>query len=118
MNTPEPSDLLSPIGQIRLMERGKLSTYTFKERGPRAPRYYKLQSWEQGKNRTRYIQPEQVPLLQEALANHAQFQELTAQYAQIVIEQTRAQLAALGAKKKQRRRRPNSAWPGSRKSSS
>jgi hypothetical protein len=118
MKTPNPSDLLAQIAQIQLMERGKLSSYAFAERGPQAPRYYKLQSWERGKNVTRYIHPDQVPLLQEALSNHAKFQELTAQYAQLIIDQTREELAALGSKKKRRNRRPTSSWPRSRRSSS
>lgn len=98
------------------MERGKLSTYTFEARSQNAP-YYKLQRWENGKNATRYIRPEQVPMLQEALAGHAQFQELMEQYAQLVIEQTRQHLAAVSSKKK-RSRHPSSSSPKSRKSSS
>ncbi len=39
------------------------------------------------------------PLLEEALAGYAQFRELTEQYAQLVIEQTRQQLAGVGVKK-------------------
>jgi hypothetical protein len=116
MNTTTKSNLLAQIAQIQLMERGKLSTYTFKDRSaPTAP-YYKLQCWEHGKNATRYIRAEQVPLLEQALAGHARFQELSAQYAQIVIDQTRQQLSAVGSKKK-KSRRPSSSWPKSRRSS-
>jgi hypothetical protein len=113
MNAPTKSEILAQMAQIQFMERGTLSTYTFKDRPAQAGPYYKLQHWDQGKNVTRYIRPEQVPLLEEALAGHARFQELSAQYAQLVIEQTRQQLAATGAKKK--RRRPNSSWPKSRR---
>ena len=114
MNTSTKSDLLAQMAQIQLMERGKLSSYAFKDRA--APNtYYKLQRWEQGKNLTRYIRPEQVPLLREALAGHARFQQLTEQYAQLVIEQTREHLAAAGRKKKTRR--PNCSSPKNRKSS-
>jgi len=110
-------DLLAQIAHIPLMERGKLSTYTFKDRARPATPYYKLQCWEQGKNVTRYIRPEQVPLLEQALAGHAQFQALVEQYAQGVIARTREQLAAVGIKKKNPalRRLPCS-WPKSRKS--
>lgn len=115
MNSPNKSDLLAEIATIQLMERGKLSTYTFEERSQNAP-YYKLQRWEKGKNATRYIPAEQVPLLREALAGHARFQELIEQYAQIVIEQTRQQLAAASSKKK-RSRHLSSSSPKSKRSS-
>jgi hypothetical protein len=114
--TTTKTDLLTQIAQIQLMERGKLSAYTFKERALRATPYYKLQSWENGKNLTRYIRSEQVSLVEEALAGHAKFQELVGQYAQLVIDQTREQLAAVGVKKKPIRR-PTSSWRRSRKSS-
>jgi hypothetical protein len=117
MNTPNPSDLLAQIAQIQLMERGKLSRYTFPERALPATPYYKLQSWEQGKNVTRYIRSEQVPLVEAALAGHAQFQDLVEQYAQRVIAQTREQLATVGVKKKPGRR-PGSSGRRSRKSKS
>jgi hypothetical protein len=116
MDTPTQSDLLTQIARIQLMERGKLSPYTFKERAAPAIPYFKLQSWEKGKNVTRYIRSEQVPMLKEALVGHAKFQGLVAQYAQLVIDQTREQLAAVGAKKKPGRR-PNSSWRRSRRSS-
>lgn len=113
MNSPTKSQILAQIAQIQLMERGKLSTYSFPDRSSDAGPYYKLQRWEDGKNHTRYVPPEQVPLLQEALAGQAKFVELTQQYAQLVIAETRAQLAA-GSKKKTSR--PKSSWPRIRKS--
>jgi hypothetical protein len=117
MNTPTPSDLLAQIAQIQLMERGKLCQYTFKERAAPATPYYKLQCWEKGKNVTRYIRCEQVPLVEAALAGHTQFQDLVEQYAQQIIAQTREQLATVGVKKKPGRR-PVSSWRRSRKSRS
>ena len=117
MTTNSLPDLLTQIADIPLMERGKLSAYTFKDRArPKAP-YHKLQRWEHGQNVTRYIPAEQVPLLEQALAGHAQFQALVEQYAQSVIARTREQLAAVGTKKKSRpARRPTSVWRRSRKS--
>lgn len=73
------------------MERGKLSTYHIKGRPADAGPYHKLQAWEQGKNHTCHVRPEQVSLLEEALAGYAQFQQLTEQYAQIIIQQIRQQ---------------------------
>lgn len=115
MNSLTKSQILSQIAQIQLMERGKLSTYSFPDRSGDAGPYYKLQRWEDGKNHTRYVSLEELPLLQEALAGQAKFEELTQQYAQLVIAQTRAQLAA-GSKKKTSRRK--SSWPRIRKSNS
>jgi hypothetical protein len=100
MNTPTPADLLDQIARIPLMERGKLSSYRPKGRPAQAGPYHKLQHWEQGKNRTRHVRSEQVPLLEEALAGYQRFCELTEQYAQLVIAHTREQLAEVGGKKK------------------
>jgi len=117
MTTDSLPELLAQIADIPLLERGKLSAYTFKDRArPNAPSY-KLQRWEHGQNVTRYIPAKQVPLLEAALAGHAQFQALVEQYAQAVIARTREQLAAVGTKKKSPpARRPTSAWRRSRKS--
>lgn len=92
------------------MERGKLSVMRESAAGP----FYKLQAREQGKNVTRYVPREQVSAVQEAIKGYKQFQALTEQYAQEVITQTRAAIAA-GSKKKPSPRR--SASPKSRKSS-
>jgi hypothetical protein len=117
MNTSAPSELLAQIAQIQRMERGKLSSYTFRQRARAAQPYHKLQCWENGKNVTRYVRAEQVPLVEAALAGYAQFQELIEQYAQQIIAQTREELATVGIKKKPGRR-PGSSWRRSRKSKS
>ena len=115
MKLPTKADLLAQIARIPLMERGKLSAHTVQNRAAPATPHFKLQSWENGRNLTRHIRAEQVPLLEEAMAGHAQFQTLVEQYAQLVIAQTREQLAAVGVKKKPGPR-PNSSWRRSRKS--
>jgi hypothetical protein len=115
MNSPTKADLLAQMARIQLMERGKLSPHTIHDRAAPAAPHFKLQCWEQGRNLTRHIRAEQVPLVEEALAGHAQFQALVEQYAQMVIAQTREQLAAVGAKKKPGPR-PNSSWHRRRKS--
>jgi hypothetical protein len=117
MNTPTKTQILSQIAQIKLMERGKLSVCTFKDRAPDAPTHFKLQSWEQGKNHTRHITPDQLPLLQEALAGFSRFKELTSQLAELVITDTRQQLLEVRAGAKKKTRLPKSSSPKSRKSS-
>ena len=113
MNQPNKSRLLEQIAAIPVMERGKLSRYSFKDRSNASGPYHKLQRWQDGKNHTRYVSADELPAVQTALAGYAQFQQLTGQYADLVIEQTRQNLA--GSKKKQSR--PKSSSPRKKKSS-
>ena len=53
-----------------------------------------------------------TPAVETALAGHSQYRQLTEQYADLIIEETRQNLA--GLKKKPARRRP--AWPRKKKS--
>lgn len=101
--------LLQQIAQIQSMERGKLSVIKESASGP----FYKLQAREGGKNVTRYVPRDQVPAVEQALAGYKQFQALTEQYADEVITQTRAAIAA-GSKKKPSRR--TSSGPKNKKS--
>ena len=93
------------------MEPGKLCVIG---RGPQGP-YYNLQCREQGKTLSRYVPADQVPMVTEHTANYRQFQTLVTQYAQVIVDRTRAERSA-GAKKKTPRR--NSSWPRIRKSGS
>src|SRR5512136_1070793 len=117
MNTPlTPQTLIEQIFQIQRMEHGSLCIM---RQGPNGP-YYSLNSWENGKNCCRYLPQDKVPEVQQAIAGYHQYQQLTQQYAQQIIEQTRAQLN-IGVKKKRPslpRSRRKSASPQSRKSSS
>ena len=97
MNYLNKQHLLQRIAAIPAMERGKLSAYTFKDRSPRALPHQKLQTWENGKNRTRFVPEDEVPAVQAALEGYAQYQELTREYADLVIAETRQNIA--GSKK-------------------
>ncbi len=117
MNAPiTPQALLQQILQIQRMEHGSLSIIG---QGPNGP-YYNLNSWENGKNCCRYLPQDKVPEVQQAIEGYHQYQQLTEQYAQKIIEQTRAQLN-IGVKKKPHPNphssRPKSASPKTRKSS-
>lgn len=117
MNTPlTPQSLIEQILQIQRMEHGSLSII---RQGPNGP-YYNLNSWENGKNCCRYLPQDKVPEVQQAIAGYQQYQQLTEQYAQQIIEQTRAELN-IGVKKKlppnPQKSRPKSASPKTRKSS-
>ena len=116
MHTPlSPQSLIEQILQIQRMEHGSLSII---RQGPNGP-YYNLNSWENGKNRCRYLPQDKVTEVQQAIAGYQQYQQLTEQYAQQIIEQTRAELN-IGVKKKlqlnPQASRPKSALPKTRKS--
>jgi hypothetical protein len=106
-----PQGLLQQIAQIQHMEPGKLCVI---RHGPQGP-YYNLQCRERGRTLTRYVPAYQAAVVATHTANYQRFQALVGQYAQQLIEQTRAERAA-DAKKKSRRR--TSSWPKSRKSHS
>jgi len=116
MTTPlTPQSLIKQILQIQRMEHGSLCII---RQGPNGP-YYNLNSWENGKNSCRYLPQDKVPEVQQAIEGYQKYQQLTEQYAQQIIEQTRGELN-LGVKKKPRPNsqssRPKSASPKTRKS--
>ena len=116
-NLLTPQNLLERILQIRRMEHGSLSIL---RQGPNGP-YYNLSSWENGANHCRYIPQDKVPEVRQAIEGYQQFQQITQEYAQQVVEQTRSQLG-IGVKKKPNPKpnnpRPKSCSPKRRKSSS
>jgi len=97
MIPPNKSSLLQQIAAIATMEPGTLSPYTFKERSGACGPYYKLQHWQDGKNHTRYVSAEELPAVQAAVAGYARFRQLTGQYADLIVEETRQNIA--GSKK-------------------
>ena len=110
MNQPSTLQLLQNIAQIQRMEPGKLCVIG---QGPNGP-YYNLQCREGGKTLTRYVPADQAQVVAEHTANYQQFQSLVGQYAQLIIDQTRAERAG-GFKKKTLL--PRSSGPKTRKSS-
>ena len=92
LNTPQA--VLEQIAQISPLERGKLCVM---REGPNGP-YYSHQTWDDGKNVTRYVPRDQVPALQQALDGYQRFQSLVTQYVQLMEEQSRAARIA-GVKK-------------------
>src|SRR5947209_112691 len=95
MNTAlTPQSLIEQILQIQRMEHGSLCVI---RQGPNGA-YYNLNSWENGKNCCRYLPQDKVPEVQQAIEGYQQYQQLTDQYAQQIIEQTRAELN-IGIKK-------------------
>jgi hypothetical protein len=113
----KPSDktrLLQAIAAIPAMEPGKLSPFSIPGRSEAAGPYHKLQHWRDGKNHTRHVPPADLAEVQAAVDGYHQYQQLTRQYADLVIAETRQNRA--GVKKKTRPRKSSS--PRMRKSSS
>ncbi len=107
MNQSKKTHLLEQIAAIPAMERGKLSPHA-------SGRHQKLQCWQEGKNHTRHVAADELPAVEGALAGYAQYRQLTAEYADLVIQETRQNIAA--AKKKNCSRPPPSS-PRKKKSS-
>jgi len=107
MNQSKKTHLLEQIAAIPAMERGKLSPHS-------SGRHQKLQSWQGGRNHTRHVAADELPAVASALAGYAQYRQLTEEYADLVIEETRQNIAAA---KKKNRSRPLSASPRKKKSS-
>jgi len=110
MKQPDTAQILREIAQIRSMEPGKLCII---RQGPTGP-YYNLQCRENGKPVSRYVPGDQVELVAQHTANYQRFEALVTQYAQVIIQRTRAERAA-GSKKKTSP--PKYSWLKTRKSS-
>jgi len=92
-----PEQILKQIQRIQQMERGKLCPM-------RDGRYYNHQTWQSSRNIVQYVPADQIPSLQEALANYQRYLELTQAYADLIIQRTR-QKRAKDFPKKQRAKR-------------
>ena len=108
MDHTEKTRLLEQIAAIPAMERGKLSLHS-------SGRHQKLQYWQGGKNHTRHVSADELSAVKCALAGYAQYRQLTEQYAERVIQETRQNIASA---KKKNPSRPKSSWRRNKKSSS
>ena len=109
MNELNSAKILQQIAQIQRMEPGKVCIIG---QGPNGP-YYNLQCREQGKPLSRYVPADQLEVVTQHTENYKKFAGLVSQYAQRIIEQTRAERTA-GFKKKTPPQK--SSWPRTRKS--
>jgi len=105
-NSSAPADtagILERLSSIRSMERGKLTEYhrtrpAAKGKGTvRLGPYHKLQTWENGANRTRHIPAPQVAGLKRDLENHKEFKRLATSLEESIIAATRARRAGEGS---------------------
>jgi len=105
--------LLEAIRTIRRMERGTLCRL---RQGPTGA-YYNHQSWEQGRNRVRYVPAAQVAALREAMAGYTRFMALVRSYTEQLIQETRRPLdRKKGGSDGTRRRPPTGAEPANGRS--
>ena len=107
MNQTQKTHLLEQIAAIPAMERGKLSPHS-------SGRHLKLQCWQEGKNHTRHVSADELSAVQSALAGYAQYRQLTEQYAELVIQETRQNIASA---KKKNPSRSTSSWRRKKRSS-
>ncbi len=101
--------ILHDMAKIERMDRGTVSVI---RQGPEGP-YYNHQCYEDGRNTSRYVPREQVPVLKDAIEGYHRFEELAQRYVQLMVDKTRAEREA-GSKKNLPRRRSSS--PKKRKS--
>src|SRR5437016_4978857 len=90
--TPTVRQLLAQIAAIKRMQSSTLSNYVPPGRSPSPRPYHKRECSVAGKNVTTHLRPEELPAIKHALEGYARFQELTAQYAELIIQQTRQHL--------------------------
>ena len=70
MNSTLSARLFEQIANITRMERGKLTIMRETQEGY----CYKLQAWEDGKNVSRYVAPDQADAVQQAIDGYHKFQ--------------------------------------------
>jgi hypothetical protein len=85
MKTPQA--LLKQIAAIRAMERGTLCRM---RSGP----HFNHQTWQDGRNRVRYVPKTELAALRDAIAGYRRFLTLTRQYADLIIQRSRAERLA------------------------
>lgn len=80
--------ILRQMGQIHRIIRGKLSSQTFVAKGRSQGPYFTLQRWDEGKNKSQRIPPQQLPMIQDAVTGFERFQQLADQYVGLTEKQT------------------------------
>ena len=97
MKSASKEQLLSELSEITAMEKGRLCACTHRPSSAEAG-YSRLQYWENGRNVSRHVTAAEVPALKEAHDGYRRARELTEQYLDSVVAETRQRLA--GSKKK------------------
>jgi len=113
--------ILQQMEQIQRMERGSLQAETRpslrhpdRDRGP----YYKHQVWEEGRNVTRRIPPQQADALAQAIEARKEFERLAEAFIDATVILTRAESSPEVKKNATKWRRPSAAKPPATSNSS
>lgn len=80
--------ILQQMGQIPSIIRGKLSSQTYVSKGRSQGPYFTLQRWDEGKNKSQRIPPQQLPMIEEAVSGFKRFQQLADQFVGLTEKQT------------------------------
>ena len=107
--------ILQKMAGIDSMELGSLKAeFRTNSAGQESGPYFKHQVWNEGANLSQRVSADDAPKLQAAVDNRQKFEQLSADFIAVTVEQTRKQHAPLELKKKRRSPRPS--WPRKRSS--
>lgn len=81
------------MAEIRKMERGKVCQMKGRD-------HFNHQTWQAGRNKVRYVHPDDVPELQLAISGYNLFMKLAQQYADEVIRRSRRERKKNAKKRK------------------
>jgi hypothetical protein len=89
------------MAAINSMELGSLKAeYRTSSSGQKVGPYFKHQVWNEGANLSQRVSADQAPKLQQAIENRQKFEQLSADFIALTVEQTRKQHWPLDLKKR------------------
>ena len=98
--------LLHKMAALDSMEVGSIKAeYRTNSSGQKSGPYFKHQVWDDGANLSQRVSASDAPKLQEAIENRQKFEQLSADFIAVTVEQTRQEHSPLELKKKRLSRR-------------
>jgi hypothetical protein len=98
--TQKEQKLLAKMAEIREMERGKVCQMKGRD-------HFNHQTWQAGRNKVRYVRPDDVPELQRAIDGYERFMNLAGEYADEIIRRSRREREKNAQKRKKDAKRRN-----------
>jgi len=93
--------LLHQMAALDSMELGSIKAeYRANSSGQKSGPYFKHQVWDDGANLSQRVSASDAPKLQEAIENRQKFEQLSADFIAVRVEQTRQEHSPLELKKK------------------
>jgi hypothetical protein len=102
--------ILQQMQQIQRMEHGSLQAQkrpSARHPGQECGPYFKHQVWEEGRNLTRHVPPEEADALAQAIEGRKQFEKLAEQFIDATVLLTRSEISP-DAKKNATKSKPPS----------